>query len=123
MLVSVNGTDITPYINPKTYSMNADDNYESWNDGNNVEHRIYTRAKVKGSFMVALYGQNNMQTEDFLALWNGAVNNHVLTILVFVQNTNSMEAINAYYKFEGTFHREMINGNYCDVLKINIQER
>ena len=123
MLAIVNNVDITEYINPKTYSMNAEGTYESWEDGNYREHRIYIRKKIKGSFEVALYGQNNMLTQNFLDLWNGAVTNNIVTMLVYVQNTNQMEPIEAYFEFSGKFHREMINGNYCDKITIKITEK
>lgn len=123
MLVTVNNVDITKYINPKTYKMNAEKEYESWLDGNYREHRIYTRTRIEGSFEVALYGQDNMLTQDFLDLWEGAVENEIVTMLVYVQNTNKMEAIEAYFEFDGKFHREMINGNYCDILTVKITER
>ena len=123
MLVTVNNVDITEYINPKTYEMNAVKTYESWLDGNYKEHRIYTRTRIEGSFEVALYGQSDMLTQDFLDLWNGAVDNDIVTMLVYVQSTNKMEAIEAFFEFVGKSHREMINGNYCDVLTIKITER
>lgn len=123
MLVTVNNVDITKYINPKTYKMNAEDVYESWEDGNYREHRIVSRERIIGSFEVALYGLDGMTTQNFLDIWNDAVNNHVATLLVFVQNKNKNEAIEAFFKFKGTFHREMINGEYCDKLTIEITER
>ena len=123
MLAVVNGTDITKFINKKSYKVNAEKNFETWKDGNYLEHRIYTRPKVKGSFEVVLYGQDQTFTEDFLSLWNGAVDNDVVTISVFVQNHNKMEAIEAYFDITGTSHKDMINGNYCDKLTINIKEK
>lgn len=123
MLVSINGVDLTPYISPKSYKMNAEDIYESWEDGNYREHRLVTRERIKGSFEIALYGQDGMTTQNFLDTWNGGVDNHVATLLVFVQNKNKNEAIEAYYKFSGTFHREMLNGDYCDKLTVEITER
>lgn len=123
MLAMINGIDITDYINEKTYKMNQGKVYESWQDGNYREHRIYTRTRITGSFEVALYGKNAMLTQDFLDLWNSAVNNNVITILVYVQNTNKNELIEAYYEFEGTFHRKLLNGKYCDVLNVTIEER
>lgn len=122
-LVEIGNVDITPYINKQTYSVNAEETYESWLDGNYREHRIYTISKVKGSFEIALFGQNNMDTAAFLTLWNSVVENHIATVKVFVQNTNTLTEITAYFDFKGTFHREMINGNYCDRLTINITER
>ena len=123
MLAMVNNTDITEYINKKTYKMNAEKPYISWEDGNFREHRVYPRSKVEGSFEVALYGKNNMLTQNFLDLWNGAVDNELVTMGVFVQNTNKFEMIEAYFEIDGKTHREMINGNYCDILTIKITER
>jgi len=123
MLVSINGVDLTPFISEKSYKMNAESQYESWKDGNYKEHRIYTTRKIKGSFTVCLYGYQNMTTQAFLNNWSGGVTNHVASLTVFVQNQNTTKNIDAYYTFEGTFHREMINGKYCDKLTINIQER
>lgn len=127
MLVSINGVDITPYINEKTYKMNADKTYETWLDGNFREHRIYTRNKITGSFDVSLYGKNGIDTDAFLDIWSGGVENEVATLLVYVQNTNKNEAIEAYYEFEGKFHRKILSsGNtdrFLDKLTIKITER
>jgi hypothetical protein len=123
MLLVVNGTDLTDYVNPSSYSVNEVDQCDSWLDGNLVEHRIYGRSRVAGTFDVFLYGKDGMTTEAFLENWEAAVENHILTAQVFVQNKNTMKTINCYYTFEGTSHREMVNGNYCDKLTITIQER
>ena len=123
MLVSINGKDITKHISEKSYKMNSEPIYESWLDGNYKEHRIYTRTRVKGSFTICLYGSDGVGTAEFLENWNKAVSNNVATMAVFVQNENKMEAINAYFTFEGTFHREMLNGDYCDKLNVTIYER
>lgn len=123
MLLVVNGVDLTPHIDEKSYSVNATAEYEKWLDGNYREHRIYTRDKVQGSFVVTLYGANGMDTAAFLSNWNAAVSNHVITLNCFVQNHNASETIEAYFTFDGTFHREMINGDYCDKLKVTITEK
>lgn len=123
MLLFVNGVDLTDYINSKSYSVNEVDQYQSWLDGNSVEHRIYSRSRVKGTFEVVLAGKDGMDTAAFMELWNAAVDNHVLTAQVFVQNTNQFKTINCFYSFEGTFHQEMVNNNYCDKITVNIQER
>ena len=123
MLVKLGNTDITDFINPKSYKVNVEKEYESWLDGNYNEHRIYTRQKVKGSFTVALYGKDNMTTQAFLDLWNACVNHNVATITVFVQNENVEKEIQCYYSHDGIFHREMVNDAYCDVLTVEIMEK
>lgn len=123
MLVIVGGTDITEFISEKTYSINEEKEFESWKDGNRREHRVYTESKARGTFEVALYGQSNMDLQAFLDLWNAEVNNNVVTIGVHVNNTNAFRIINAYYDIVGNSHRELANGDYLDVLTIQIDER
>lgn len=122
-LVVVNDTDITEYVNWKTYSVYADEKYEAWEDGNFVEHRVYTRSKLKGSFTVWLCEAGGMSTDDFLELWNGAVQNNVVTIGLFDMASNSMKAIEAYYDIKPSKHRELSDGQYFDLFKIEVTER
>lgn len=122
-LVVVNNTDITPYIDWNSYKMISNDVYKSWENANYVEHRIYTRSKVKGSFRVWLCGINDMDIDAFMELWNGATNNHITTLGVYVQTENRIKAINAYCDIKPDSHKEMINGNYFDVLTVEVTER
>lgn len=118
----VNGTDISQYINEQTYTMKREREFESWYDGNFVEHRNYTRSKVKGSFEVALWGKNGMTLDAFLTLWNAAVANDKVTILLFVQNSGTMEAVEAFFDFSPVLHRNLMNGGSLDRLTIDIVE-
>lgn len=122
-LVFIGSTDITPYINWKTYKSSHENMYESWQDGNYVEHRICVRERLIVSFDVWLCGINNMNTDAFFALWNSAVTNHIITLGVYDQLTNSIQAINAYYEITPAEHKEMVNGNYFDVFHIEVTER
>ena len=122
-LIFVNSTDITPYINWKTYKSSHEKMYESWKDGNYVEHRIFIRERLLVSFDVWLCGINDMDTDAFFELWNGAVNNYIITLGVYDQLTNSIQAINAYYNITPSDHKEMMNGNYFDVFHIEVTER
>lgn len=123
MKVLVNGIDITDYIVIDSYSMNSEEAFESWLDGNKVEHRIIVSEKVSGSFEVVLSNKNNMPTEEFLTLWNNAVNNHIVTILVYVMNKGQNKMINAFYKMECTKHEKLADGSFLDLMTIELQER
>lgn len=123
MLASLNSTDITKLINESSYKMDSEDVYENWTDGNFREHRVIARSKISGSFEVALYGQDGYDTKKFLELWNGAVRNHIVTILVYVANEGKMRAIEAYYEIAGKSHRQLSSGKYLDILSIKLEER
>ena len=122
-LVTIGTTDITPYINWETYKMVSESMYESWKDGNFVEHRIYTRTRLSGSFDVWLCGMNGMDTDAFITLWNSAVNNNTITLGVYDQTSNSMKAIQAFFVITPSKHKEMVNGSYFDVFHIEVTER
>lgn len=124
MQVVINGHDITNYIVEGTYKMDSEDSYVSWQDGNFLEHRIITGQKIKGKFQVICSNRTNSITlEDFLNYWNQAVNNGVVTIGVYVLDTNTFEAIEAYYEIENVKHDRAGDGSFIDVLEITIQQR
>lgn len=122
-LVIVNGTDITPYMDHKSYNMVLNDVYKSWTDGNEVEHRVYVRSKMKGSFRVWLCGKDDMDIDAFMELWNAATTNHVTTLGVYDIINNEIKAINAYCKITPSTHKVMANGEYWNVIEIEVTER
>lgn len=124
MQVVVNNTDITNYIIEGSYQMDSNDIYESWKDGNMREHRIIVAHKVNGKFQVVCSNRNNSITlHDFLTLWNGAVDNGVVTLGVYILDTDSTEMIEAYYDIENVKHDRAGDGSFIDVLEIKITER
>lgn len=122
-LCTVNGVDLTPFIDKETYSVNSEPMFESWQDGNFVEHRIYARTKVKGTFEVNLFGYKNMTYTTFLTNWNAAVTNNVVTIGLRVGNDNTFQAISAYYTFSSVEHKELLDGTIYDKVTVTIEER
>lgn len=124
MKVVVNNTEITNYIVEGSYKMDSSDTYESWKDGNMREHRIIVSQKISGQFQVVCSNRSNSITlANFLTLWNSAVNNGVVTLGVYVLDTNSFEAIEAYYEIENVKHDRAGDGSFIDVLEITITER
>jgi hypothetical protein len=124
MKVVVNNTEITNYIVEGSYKMDSSDTYESWKDGNMREHRIVIAQKINGSFQVVCSNRSNSITlANFLTLWNSAVNNGVVTLGVYVLDTDSFEAIEAYYEIENVKHDRAGDGSFIDVLEITITER
>ncbi len=120
--IIIGTSNITGHIIADSYQMDAEDLYESWRDGNYVEHRIITASKVRGSFEVACCDKD-YTFSDFMDVINTADNNGVLTCAVFVTNKNEMKAISAYYSISNEKHELMADGSFLDVLKIELTER
>ena len=122
MQVVVGNTDITNYIVSGTYAVNSYDQYEGWKDGNGIEHRVNIRSKVSGSFDIGC-SSKSITLEAFLAAWNSAVNNKVVTLGCTVLNTNTFEAIEAFYEITNKEHIKKGDGGIIDVMTVKIQER
>lgn len=122
--VVVSSTDITKYIVGGSYKLNSEDQYESWKDGNLIEHRIIVSTKIRGTFQVVLSNKRrDMTLEDFMTLWNSAVSNKVATIGVRVANTGVFKAIECYYSMKNVTHDLSADGTFVDVIEIEISER
>lgn len=116
--------DLTNYIIEGTYKMDSSDVYESWKDGYKIEHRIIVGKKINGSFQIVCSNRaNSITLHDFLQAWNYGVTNGVISLGVYVNNTDTFEAIEAYYTMENIKHDRAGDGSFIDVLEIKITER
>ena len=122
--LTVSNTDLTPYIVDGTYKMDTKDAYESWEDGNMMEHRVVVTSKVEGSFDIGCSNRSGGITlAHFLELWADAVDNKVATIGVYVPSVNQFKAIDCYYTITSKEHILSGDGEFIDVLTVKIQER
>ncbi len=122
-VVIIGTNDISNLIVDGTYKMDSKDVYESWLDGNYVEHRIITAQKVSGSFDVALSNKNNCTLVQFKAIMTAADNNGAINAAVSLTNTGAVKAIEAYYKLSSQEHIRQADGSFLDVLTVELQER
>ena len=115
-------TDYTANIVAGSYEVNSNDVYESWKDGNMLEHRIIVASKVNGKFSVA-FPNGGVTLSSFLAAWNEQVVNGVVTLGLYVTNKDSFEALECYYKITSGQHTKSIGGKFYDVLNIEVTQR
>ena len=120
----IHGVDYTPYIVQGSYNINTEDVYESWEDGNMVEHRIIVTRKIKGSVQIVCSEMpRGKSVTDFLADLAAVTDNGVLTIGVHVPNLGAVKAINCYYTLDNAQHIKSIGGLFTDVFTLQIKER
>lgn len=119
----IGSTDISNLIVDGTYKMDLEPSYQSWEDGNYVEHRIYARNKIRGEFDVALGTKVGTTLPQFKTILNSAMNNNVLTAAFYVTNKGTVEAVNAYVKLENKDHILTADGSFIEVVSVEITER
>lgn len=122
ILAIIGGTDITKYIIKDSYDINSEPVYQSWQDGNFREHRIYTRDRIEGDFEVIFFDEDNGAYEDFLELLAGSTSNHLTTMGLFVLNDSSFEALQAYVRITAKQHAETSDGRMVNKMTLKIEE-
>lgn len=115
-------TDYTNYIVPDSYDIHTESVYESWKDGNMLEHRIIIASKAKGKFKIRC-SEDTLPLSDFISAWNSEVENGVVTLGLYVINTDTFEALECYYDIKPAQHIKSTGGKLYDVLEINITQR
>lgn len=123
MQVIIGGRDITKYINESTYKMDSVAESNKWEDGNFQTHKIISRYRIKGSFVVALYGQDGMNINTLNQLFEAATTDNVTIIGVYVTNKGKYEAIRAYCEMKTKAHRELSDGSYLDLIQVSVEEK
>jgi hypothetical protein len=122
ILATLNGTDITKYIIKDTYDVNTEPVFESWQDGNFKEHRVYIRDRVKGSFDVIFFDDDNGAYQDFLDLLASVTVNRVTTIGLYVLNTSRTELFQVSYTIKAVQHAETTDGRMVNKMTIDLEE-
>lgn len=122
ILASIAGTDITKYIIKDTYDVNTEPVYESWEDGNFHEHRIYIRDRLTGSFDVIFFDDDNGAYQNFLTLLASATTNRRLSIGLYVVNDSHFGAYEVYYTIKGQQHAETTDGRMVNKMTFELEE-
>ena len=119
----IGSTDISNLIVDGSYKMDLEPSYQSWEDGNYVEHRIYARQKIRGEFDVALGSKAGKTMAQFMTILNGATTNNVTLGTFYVTNKGTVEAVNAYVTLTSKEHILTADGSFIDVVSVEVTER
>ena len=128
MQVKIGSTDVTQYVQEKTYDINAEKKYTStWTDSNHVEHRDGAYEKITGTFQMVFidgYTANNTIVDgfsDFLTLLSNNTSGGVTAMSVTVNNQNGvLKTISAYVDLKASPMRYPNNGSHAVVKRVTV---
>lgn len=132
MQVKIGNTDLSQYVQKKSYNIDSEDEYTEWKDSTLRKHRGGYVSKVKGSFELVFidgYTSNNAVVDgygDFLTLIANNSTDKKLSISLTVNNlNNTLKAITAYYRLDTKEFKYANNGSNCIVKRVTmtIEER
>ena len=115
-------TDITQYINHKTYKVDSVPVEHVWTDANHIDHTDELRRRVEGSFELAFLSDTDYNS--FLTLLNGSKSGNLLTIQVYVGgDVNAIQTIVCTYKLSMKSRQESDMGYVVTILNMSIRQR
>lgn len=133
MQVKIGTTDVTEFVQEKTYNINAEQEFiSSWIDANRVTHKDGAYEKIKGSFQMVFidgYTLNNAVVDHFgdvLTLLANNTSQGVTTLSLTVNNQNGLlKTISCYVKIKANPMRYTNNGSNAVVKRVifNIEEQ
>lgn len=120
-MFQINQYDFTKCILADSYMINRVDEYNTWKDGNGVEHRDPVRSKVVGS--LTLHFRSEEYRELFqLAMTRERHSSGYFPVIVDINNTGEEDVlINAFLTSEPV-KRVVGNMQLMDDLTISVQE-
>lgn len=114
--------DLTPYMDYQKYSMNNVPVYQTWTDGNVIEHRNSIRTRIEGSFQ--LIYTSTADFNSFLTLMSSAIqSNGYYSVSAYVQNTNSTESFEAFIEYDSESRFDFTNSREYHLVKMKVRQR
>lgn len=114
--------DLTPYMDYQKYSMNDVPVYQTWTDGNMIEHRNSIRTRIEGSFQ--LIYTSTADFNSFLTLMSSAIqSNGYYSVSAYVQNTNSTESFEAFIEYDSESRFDFTNSREYHLVKMKVRQR
>ena len=94
-LFKISSTDLTKYEDMEKHSVNRQDIFTAWTDGNHIEHRTVSRTQITGTVYLKFPRVTDYST--FLTLLQTAVTaDGYYNITVYCSNTGTTETIEAF---------------------------
>jgi hypothetical protein len=118
----IGSTDLSSKMDYQNYSMNNLPVFQSWTDGNMIEHRNSIRSRITGSFELNYMNASDMTA--FLNLMSSEMNvNGYYSVTAYVQNKNAVESFEAFIEYDAETKFDFTNNREYHLIKMNVRQR
>jgi len=122
MFLTIGGTDVSDFLDIQNYEMNAEDVYNTWTDGNWIDHRVIVRQRITGKVKAGF-----KRAADFAAftalLESAKQTNGYYSISAYVNNTGAVAAFEAFIDTTDADKWDLVNGRQWQVQTLTIRGR
>lgn len=121
-LFTIGTTDLTKWERTENHDVNRSDVYETWTDGNWIDHRVIARTRVSGTVTLSFAVESDFSS--FVSLLSSARDAEgYYPISVWCANTNTVETLNAYLDISGDTKWDVTSPRKHNTITVNITGR
>lgn len=118
----IGNTDLTPNLDYQNYQMNKDSVYETWKDGNGVDHRVQYRTRISGEFHMGFL--TDAALASFQALLASSITaDGYYSVTGYINNTGASETFDAYIDTSDVSKWDLVNGRRWHDVTVRVIER
>lgn len=122
ILLKIGNTDVTAWIDRQNFQMNRADVFETWTDGNGIDHRNISRTRYSGKAAIGF-----SKAADFSAfctlLANEKQADGYFSVTAYVNNTGTTETFQAFIDITATAKWDWTNGRQWQTMTLTITQR
>ena len=116
-------TDLTDFVDVQTYAVNREDVYDSWTDGNWIDHRVIARQRRTGTFSLGF-----ATAADFAAwtalLASAKAAGGYYAVTAYINNTGATDSFSAFLDVSNDGDAwDLAHSRHWLVAKVTLTER
>ena len=122
MFFKIGSTDLSQYADIQNYNINEADVFQSWTDGNWIDHRDIARKRISGTVLLGFKTAASWSAfQTLLASQRNAAGYYPVTL--YVNNTGATETIDAFLDMTNATKWDLVNDRFWRVQTVKVTER
>lgn len=122
MFFKIGSTDLSQYADIQNYNINDADVFQSWTDGNWIDHRDMVRTRITGTVLLGFKTAASWSAfQTILASQRNAAGYYPVTL--YVNNTGTTETIDAFLDMTNATKWDLVNDRFWRVQTVKVTER
>lgn len=122
MFFKIGSTDLSQYADIQNYNINEADVFQSWTDGNWIDHRDMVRTRITGTVLLGFKTAASWSAfQTLLASQRNAAGYYPVTL--YVNNTGTTETIDAFLDMTNATKWDLVNDRFWRVQTVTVTER
>lgn len=119
----IGNTDLTSYVDVQSYAVNKEDVFDSWTDGNWIDHRVIARQRRAGTFSLGF------DTAAGFAAWTALLSSAktaggYYAVTAYISNTGTADSFNAFLDVENPEDKwDLAHSRHWLVARVTLTER